>query len=435
MLKIIFKNLWHRRGRNAWLFIELILVTALGWYIFDTPLVSIADTSLPLGYEPERMVNISMGIFPEQSPLFKSEQADSASRAESYARILADLEAMPEVESVSANADWSGLGGQGTSFTQYFAHTAGDSLHGYILTCSYYAGTKFFETMGIKSAPGSPSPRELSQMDFDYSNGVILTRAAAERFWPGENAVGKAFYYWGNDSVPTIKVLGVVENVRYQSSLRSYVMAFTPNARWEAPEEDFKFCVRLKTGVSPRVFSERITEQRSELQAGNYFIRSAKPYEDMIRHTEERQGIHAERRRQIVVGLFFLLNLVLGIVGSFFLQTERRTGEVGVHRSYGATSRNIVTMIVGEALVLAFIAFVVGDAIYLQYALSKGLAIGYVNNGSLTLIDCWQTNFWPHFGVVSAFMLAVILLCAFIGAIMPALRASRINPVDALRDE
>lgn len=435
MFKIILKNLWHRRGRNAWLFIELILVTALGWYIFDGTLVSIADTSLPLGYEPERMVNISVGVYPEQSPFYNEAVADSASRTTSFERMRGDLEAMPEVESISYNDDWTGLGGQSINFNMFTAKTPGDSVHGYILQTSYYPDTKYFETMGIRSAPGSPSPEDLSRFDFRMRNGVIITRDLAERYWPGENAVGKYFYGWNNDSVPEIKVYGVVENVRYQSSLRSNMLAFVIHSRWEAPDEPFQFNVRLKPGVRPDDFSDKIIAGRRELGSGNYYIGSVLPYSDLVRHTEERQGIHAERRRQIMVGLFFLINLVLGVVGSFFLQTERRVGEVGVHRSYGATPRHIVAMIVGEAMVLAFTAFVIGDLLYMQYAIHNALAPGFSNNSALALIDCWQSHFWPHFGVVSAFMCGVLLLCAFIGSVIPAWRASRVNPVDALRDE
>lgn len=435
MLKIILKNLWHRRARNAWLFIELILVTALGWYIFDGTLVSIADTRMPLGYEPQRMVNINMGIYPEQSQLYNSAMADSASRELSYQRLRDDLAALPDIESVSVNSDWTGLGGQSISFTHYTAHTPGDSAKGYIISTSYFPNTNYFETMGIRSAPGSPSPEELSRFDFDNETGVIITRAMAERYWPGENAVGKYFYSWKNDSVPTIKVYGVVENVRYQSALRSDMLAFAPYSTFEAPTEDFQFSLRLKPEADPEAFCDKIVAMRNQLRSGNYYIRSVKPYTEVIRHTEDRQGIYAKWRRQIVVGLFFLLNLVLGIVGSFFLQTERRVGEMGVHRSYGATQGHIVAMIVGEALVLAFVAFIIGDALYLQYGLTYGLDTGFNNNSAVALIDCWQSNFWQHFAVVSAFMCGVLLLCAFIGSVIPAWRASRVNPVDALRDE
>lgn len=53
MLKLILKNLWARRVRNAWLLAELILVTVLTWYITDPLFVLSYNQTLPLGYEPD----------------------------------------------------------------------------------------------------------------------------------------------------------------------------------------------------------------------------------------------------------------------------------------------------------------------------------------------------------------------------------------------
>ena len=54
---------------------------------------------------------------------------------------------------------------------------------------------------------------------------------------------------------------------------------------------------------------------------------------------------------------------------------------------------------------------------------------------SLNVIDNWVSNFWEHFGIVSLIVYALIIICVIIGTLLPALKLSRINPVDALRDE
>ena len=56
MLKLILKNLWARRVRNAWLLAELILVTVLTWYITDPLFVLSYNQTLPLGYEPDGLL-------------------------------------------------------------------------------------------------------------------------------------------------------------------------------------------------------------------------------------------------------------------------------------------------------------------------------------------------------------------------------------------
>ena len=132
---------------------------------------------------------------------------------------------------------------------------------------------------------------------------------------------------------------------------------------------------------------------------------------------------------------FFLINLILGTVGCFWLQTRRRVSETGVLRSFGALKSQIVKMLIGESVVLASTAFIIGDLLYLQYALKEGFDLGFVNNMALNVIDNWVSNFWEHFGIVSLIVYALIIICVIIGTLLPALKLSRINPVDALRDE
>ena len=64
MLKLILKNLWARRVRNAWLLAELILVTVLTWYITDPLFVLSYNQTLPLGYEPDGLLILSAVCLP-----------------------------------------------------------------------------------------------------------------------------------------------------------------------------------------------------------------------------------------------------------------------------------------------------------------------------------------------------------------------------------
>ena len=71
---------------------------------------------------------------------------------------------------------------------------------------------------------------------------------------------------------------------------------------------------------------------------------------------------------------FFLVNLCLGVIGTFWLQTRTRREEVGVMLSFGATRSDIVRLLMGEGTVLTVVASLTGFLLYLQYALKEGLA-------------------------------------------------------------
>ena len=126
---------------------------------------------------------------------------------------------------------------------------------------------------------------------------------------------------------------------------------------------------------------------------------------------------------------------MLGTIGCFWLQTRKRVEEIGVRRAYGARRRHIVGMLLGESAVLATVSVLIGDLIYLQWALKYGLDAGFGNNSGLNVLDNWVSHFGEHFLIISAIVYAIILVCVLIGTLIPAISASRVNVTDALRDE
>lgn len=435
MIRIILKNLWNRRGRNAWLFIELVIVTALSWYIFDPVLVSLADETQPLGYDADRLVRVNVISLPENASGYDVAAADSTAGMSFYHRILDRLGSLPEVENRSVNAIETGLGEQSLSVNSFRALTAGDSLVNGVIQLTYWHDTNFFETFGIRTAQGSPSPEELSRQL--YRSGVVITKDLAEVYWPGENAVGKHFKRINSDgdTVNMQRIVAVVEPVRYHSFLRTGAMAFSLDPWATFPPEDFTVTLRLRPGADVDDFSRCLAAAAPDYAAGNYRIASVTPYESVIESTAMANGVPSERSRRMAAGIFFLVNLILGVVGSFVLQTERRVGEIGVHRSYGATRTDITVMIVGEAVVLALVSVAVGTLLYLQRALYSGLDSGFGNNIMFYDTGCWQSDFGSHFAVITVATALLVVGCTVIGSLIPALRASSIRPVDALRAE
>ena len=95
------------------------------------------------------------------------------------------------------------------------------------------------------------------------------------------------------------------------------------------------------------------------------------------------------------IGLL-LLNVMLGTLGTFWLQIRKRTEDIGIMRSFGAKRRDVFWMLWREAALLTFIAAVVGQIIWLQFALNIGLATGFTLGGTGQETD-WLSIFWKHF--------------------------------------
>ena len=170
-----------------------------------------------------------------------------------------------------------------------------------------------------------------------------------------------------------------------------------------------------------------------EMRAGNLYARDLQSYDDLIADSEFYSSTSLYRRN-LSVAMFFLINLCLGVIGTFWLQTRTRREEVGVMLSYGATPHNIRLLLLGEGVVLTTIATFIGCIIYMQYGLSEGLheVSSYIN---ATTQPCWIDNFGQHFLIVSFIIYLILLLVVLTGIYIPAHRISNIAPTEALRDE
>lgn len=431
MIKLVFKNLWNRRGKYAWLFIELIIVTALSWYIIDPVVVSIADASLPLGYDAERLAIVRVSTLPENNPAYAASEADSSAQAANFERLMYKIRNAEGVERAAAGPYRSEINGGGISIDQYRTRNPADSALRPVNMLIFWPGQEYFETLGLKSVPGSPDIEELSATARN-EKAIIITESYARLFWPDGDGAGKYFYN-RDDST---RVAGVVSDIRYQNFNRTNCAGFPFWSKLRFPLEKFNVTVRLKPGVDPGKWAKQFADNaRKHINTGNYYVSQAIAQTDIIAQTESTFGISNERNTKIILAIFFLINLVLGVIGSFYLQTRRRIAEMGVHRSFGARPADIFGMLTGEGIALTVIAFIVGDALYLQYALKFGVDTGFGNNAMYNIIDNWVTNFNAHFAIISAVVLAVLLVCVLAGILLPALKISRINPVEALRDE
>ncbi|MDO4320146.1 MAG: FtsX-like permease family protein [Bacteroidales bacterium] len=437
MVKMIFKNLWNRRRQNAWLFVELILVTILTWIMTDYVTVGMADTALPMGYDVGRLVLVDVSSLPEASPDYKAEYDSVDANHRAVEAMMQHMRGLDGVERAAYMGSCPVIGGTSNVNTGMGIGEAIDTLVHGVNMVMFEPDTEFFETYGIKASAGSPTAAELSARRMsDYE--IIISREYGELFWPGENALGKRFLneVKDGDSIFTT-VTGVVEGIRWISPLRSYCAVFSNRDPWgdrKRPVSEFQVVLRLGEGVDHSDFLNAL-RGNSSLRAGNFFVQTATDYVDLLYNTEEQYGIHTERRQMMLLSAFFLLNLMLGTIGCFWLQTNRRVEEIGVLRSFGARRSQVTCMLVAESVILTVAAFMIGALLYLQYAVRNGLADGFDANQDSNVIDNWVRHFGMHFTIISVIVLAILVVCVVIGTLIPAIRASRVNVSEALRDE
>lgn len=434
MFKLIIKNLWSRRKRNGWLLAELILVTVVAWVIIDPLVMAVVVKTTPYGYDTDRLVDISMDSYFYGMSGYDESQTDSASLAENAMRIYNRLKSNPQIESVTRK-NYNGLGGTSYSSNSFKVDTV------YIMsrTISFTRGDNYFTTHGIKSLPGSPSAEELSTMSYASPGECVITESLAKLMFPSvPNPIGHYLNENIEDFQPgewDFKVAGVVEDVRPDPFQSVALTIFSPR---EALPLDVGggYMVRLKPGVDSRKFARELKENHAdELKAGNYYLSDAEAQEEILEETCYSAGWTNTIRLKAMLAVFFFVNLCLGVVGTFVLQTRKRSEDAGVMRSFGATPSYIVKMMLGEGWLLTTVAWVVGCFLYLQYALAEGLAHTHNIADYYDYDPSWTSNFGIHFTVVSLVVYVMLLIVVTVGISIPASRISRVKPVDALRDE
>ena len=428
----IIKNLWAHRRQNGFIFVEIALIAVLSFYLIDSITVWVygnyfchADGE----FEKEH-------LFVAQTGRTTAIPDSLGNEADLLAPLFAfrdEIARLPEVQSVCLTQN---IVGDGYGRWSYRAMAPeADTTR----TCSAYftlfcLNQRYFETLGLTASEGSPSAEHLSSET--PTDGVILTRSLARALFGTDEAVGRRVVQIeyspdrnGKDveQVTHHTVTGVVEDVKPQSYERHHYLAFFPYTTFGTNTP--KMLIRLKPETSAAAF----VAKHSNYTNGNYGFANLSTYMDY------QQRFPLISQYVIVtllstLGLLFALNVVLGTLGTFWLQIRKRTEAIGIMRSFGAKRRHIFRMIWGEGAVLTLLACIVGQIVWFQFAINIGLADGGIRATSLREAD-WVDSFALHFLIVSAVQYVLLLAVVTVGILVPTFIAMYKRPVKALRHE
>lgn len=435
MLKLICKTLWARRHRNGWLLAELILVCVLSWVIFDPIIVMTHDDRLPLGYDADRLCIVSLDMLHPQAPGYDPQGTDSASLMDTYLHLVNRVRQHPDVALSTALMSFVYPNASGNMNSA--GRAAGDTTRAgqrQYMVVEFLPHTRYFETYGFRPGKGL-TPAELS----DYAYGehdLVLAENTLQLFFHSDDPRGKRLWEYYEEDTTYLPVVGAIGTVKYYDNVPPSPLVFRPmrdiDVHANIPS-NARILVRLKDGVSMKHFLHDFKPwMLQNLRAGNLYARDLQSYEDMI---DSYNAVVSTPiyRRNLMMGIFFLVNLCLGVVGTFWLQTRARREEVGVQLSFGATPHRIVGQLLGEGAVLTTLATLAGCFLYLQYALSEGLSQGVAWREHVG--QYWTDSFGLHFLIVSLIVYAILLVVVSVGVYIPARKISRIPPTEALRDE
>jgi predicted permease len=270
-------------------------------------------------------------------------------------------------------------------------------------------GPGYFETMRVPLVAG----RGFTEADRAGGPGVIIVNQAfARRFWPGQEALGKRVSVTAQEG-PWLEVIGVARDGKYVT------LGEEPTPFFYLPlrqHPSARVTLVARTADSP----ERVAAVRGEIHALD---------PDLPIESQETVEAHLgfsllpARIAGAVLGAFGLFGLLLaslGVYGVLAYAVSQRVREIGVRVALGARGADIVGLVLGEGMRLVAIGIGLGLVVALATArLIRGFLYGLSPLDPVT------------FAGVAGLFAAIAALASY----LPALRAARLNPVDALRSE
>ena len=175
-----------------------------------------------------------------------------------------------------------------------------------------------------------------------------------------------------------------------------------------------------------------------QLRVGNFYLKDIQSFQSLKEDMDYVFGMTNEVRLRGALMLFFLLNIALGIIGTFWFRNQTRRSEIGLRMAVGSSRTMLQIQFIVEALLLLTIAVIPAIAINLLIVgadlikLRMDLMIEYSTvKESLYIIQNAPLRFLITNLITYVFLALIVVLSAWI----PAHRASKTHPVDALRDE
>lgn len=421
-MKQLFKQIYNERRSNAFLWIELLLVFVVLWYIVDLVYVTLHVYYQPMGFNIENTYILRMNRLTDKSTEFNPELTIKDDII-ALKKIADRLSHRPEVESVciSQNSIPYNEGCSGASFR----FPDNDTV--WVGTMDRWATPEYYKVFRFRNVDGSGHESLVKALE---KNTIIVPVDVADYYpnatFHGKDLLGKEVRMGDANN----RIAALTEPVRYDHfsiAGKPYTGTYIGTYLSDEQLDTFgnvaylELSLRVHEGTDNR-FMERLMDDADRLyQVGNVYILDISPL-SKVRVASEIDNEN-ELRTQFCILFFLLLNIFLGVIGTFWFRTQQRRSEVALRMAMGADRRNIFRRLIMEGISLLTMSAV--PAILITF-----------NIGYAELVDISQMPF-----TISRFLIATLLtyflmvVMIFFGVLYPALQAMKVQPAEALRDE
>lgn len=340
---------------------------------------------------------------------FNRLKIEPAQRLKFRDELLTRIKTVPGVEDVSEMDTLPLTGGGRGNNVWLEGRTSADEIG-----CSFNrVGVDYFRTLQIPLIAG----RSFSESDTLNAPQVAIISQTLARMLHEENPVGKRFTVEATPGDPEthFEIIGVVRDAKFEDLREDALpVVYLVSTQDPYPSTGRRYLVR--SHLPPETLTADISRSLMNFNPG--LDVGFQVFRSMVQESLLREQLLAK-----LSGLFGLLALLLASIGLYGLLSygvASRTNEIGIRMALGAQTRNVLTLILREAVLLVCVGLIVGIPLAL-----------YVTRFAATLLF----NLSPADPVSLSIAGAVLMIVALVAGYLPARRATKVDPLVALRDE
>ena len=416
MNKKLFAQIKNEWRTNLWLGIELLLVSVVMWWVTDNLYCIGATYFEPRGFDVEHCYLIEMGHLTEKSPDYQEKTYQE--KSDDVLELANRLRQRPEIEAVSLSQNSYPYNGS-NSWTSI--RLVDDTLEAGGSLIFRNVSPDFVKVFRYEGANGETSEQlaEILERGEMIASDNVFTYAY-KRPLPMTNYVGRRFY-WQNDTTFSIPLGASMKVVRYSDfqAARTSRSILLKRTLWDESQE---LCVRVRADLDVDFIERLKADSEKQLRIGNIYISNIRSFKDIRRNYQQFQynGV----RDLITIQVFLLVNIFLGLLGTFWFRAQQRKSEIALHKAHGATNSMMFTRLLSEGWLLLLI--ITPLALFIDFNLAYA-ELNARHNGIYLE--------WDRLLICGAISFAIIALMIATGIGIPARKAMKIDPAEALHGE
>ncbi len=356
MIKHVLTLIWNQRRSNGWIFAELLLVVCASWFVADRVWVDLRCFYSPLGYDIQNTWRFKLSDRVSNTSLVTGDSLRHSDSLHDLQILIDRLRRELWVENVCLTYWSQPYCYGGSRYSLYAVDSDSTALSGKIFHV-LRVSPEYFSLFKVCDVEG----RDVESAFRSYPQSMVLTRKSEREIFGDESAVGRQLSFTP-ELTEVYDIVSVVPFFRSHDFERQedcvFILLQGEELAWAVNwfgVENAEISVRTKQPLERVELYRRMEEMGERLQVNDLSVYGVTKLSDQ-RDILLRSNVNANKK-SFSLFLFLSMNVFLGVIGSFWLRTERRRGEIGLRGALGASRKRLKRELYSEGLCLLALTF------------------------------------------------------------------------------